>query len=69
MNNYKKQADFEQSVAAMRDAIPQLIEVMPYLAKTHMEYFKALKKEGFTDQQALYLVGAHGVNLGMPPQK
>jgi hypothetical protein len=64
-NDFKKQAETEQNIAAFKDGVLQLLDVIPHLAKLYMEYFKALKKEGFTDEQAISLIGQHGTSLGM----
>lgn len=64
-NNFRRQAQFEQDLAAMRDAVPMMLETLPYIAKLHKEYYKELIKQGFTPEQALYLVGAHGTSFGI----
>ncbi|MCR4436182.1 MAG: hypothetical protein QHH06_10415 [Clostridiales bacterium] len=67
-DNYKKQAEFEQNLETFKDGVKQMLDVIPHLAKLYMEYFKALKKEGFTDEQAIYLIGQHGTSLGIKGQ-
>jgi hypothetical protein len=64
-NKFKQQAQFEQDLAAMRDAVPMMLDMLPHIVKLHMEYYKALIKQGFTPEQALYLVGVHGSNFGI----
>ena len=46
------------AVQAMKDELPLQIEIAATFAKIRREKFKAYKREGFTDEQALDLVKA-----------
>ena len=55
--NAKEQHNFDQSMAMMA-------EYLPAIASALMTYKNALMEQGFTEQQALYLVGVHGTSFG-----
>jgi hypothetical protein len=61
----KRQSENEQVLAGIRDAIPEMTQSFPYLSKLFFEYFTSLRAAGFSEQQAIYLVGAHGTSFGI----
>ena len=65
----KDQANFEQAAAALKDMVPMLIGILPDLAKLYMQYYKALLKAGFSAEQAIQLIAAHGTSLGIKGQQ
>lgn len=67
--DYKTQSQMEQSVAMLRDLIPHYIPVMPHIAKLYKGYFDALVGAGFSETQAIYLIGQHGTSLGIKDGK
>ena len=74
MNNFdkedlKKQAKHEQNMATLKDAVNEMFDVIPHIAKLYMDYYKALKAQGFTNEQAITLIANHGASLGIEVPK
>jgi hypothetical protein len=63
-DNLRKISQLEQGIAQMKDNLPMFKDALEALAKNYFIYYEALKKSGFTEQQALYLVGVHGASYG-----
>ena len=53
----KEQHHFEETLASIE-------LTLPLVTQTLMVYYKALVHQGFTKDEALYLVGVHGTTLG-----
>lgn len=53
--NENKQFDLAQHVKNFRENMPAHIEYAELQARLYFKKYSALKKEGFTDQQALEL--------------
>lgn len=74
MNNFdkedlKRQAKHEQNIATVKDAVKEMFDVIPHIAKLYREYYKALKAQGFTNEQAITLIAHHGTSLGIEVPK
>jgi predicted transcriptional regulator len=55
--NSKDLHNFEQSLGDIEKMLPLVTQAL-------MLYFKALVAQGFTTEQAMYLVGVHGTSFG-----
>jgi hypothetical protein len=53
----KEQHDFENTLAEVEKTLPMITQALAL-------YYKSLVNQGFTDEQALYLVGVHGTSFG-----
>lgn len=53
-----EQHNFEQSLTRVESALPSVVRAL------HI-YYKALVEQGFTEGQAMYLVGVHGTSFGV----
>lgn len=53
----KEQHNFDESMAVMESYLPAIASAL-------MTYFKALVAQGFTEAQAIHLVGVHGTSFG-----
>jgi hypothetical protein len=67
MSNIEKELGWEEQVALMKANRPRLLEAMellretyPLYAEQYRKYFEALTAQGFTPEQALELIKAHG---------
>ena len=65
MRDLRNLSKNEQEIAALRDSVETMAESIPYIAKLYREYYNALLKEGFTEKDAVYLIGVHGITLGL----
>lgn len=54
----------EMALKEMKSNIPLMIDLGVQVSKLLREYYNALIKEGFTEQQALQIVINHGVSYG-----
>lgn len=61
----KKLAKNEQAIAELAENLPLLMEFVPYIVNAHMAYYKELVKQGFSSDQAIYLVAQHGTSFGL----
>lgn len=55
LNGGNKSNEMKEAVRKLRDDLPDLIEYLKLGAQLRMEKFKALKKQGFTNRQAIEL--------------
>jgi hypothetical protein len=53
----KEQHNFEESMAQVESNLPAIASAL-YI------YFKALVNQGFTEAQAIHIVGVHGTSFG-----
>lgn len=56
MATEKEQVSFAQAVKNLRDTLPAMLEWQALQARLQRARFEALVREGFTADQALYLV-------------
>jgi hypothetical protein len=56
MATEKEQVSFAQAVKNLRDTLPAMLEWQALQARLQRARFEALVREGFTAEQALYLV-------------
>lgn len=64
-----EQAEYEIAKAAMEKGVPAALAAYPSIAKLTMSYYKELVKEGFNEQQALYIVARQGYLAGPAPEQ
>lgn len=62
-----KEIEFNQAKKDILDEFDITIQTFKMISKMEYEYFKALLEEGFTEQQALYIVAKQGINIGGKP--
>ena len=62
-DDYKREANNEQIVAQMRDAVLETLPMLKHVAKLNYQYYKSLLDSGFNEAQALELVKVHGTNF------
>ena len=55
-------------ITELKAAIDGMIEMAPHNAKAVKAYYNALVEEGFTEDDALHLVTAHGYMPPLPRQ-
>ena len=67
-DSMKKLAQNDQQVSELAEKVSLVLDFIPEIARIHMTYYKELVAQGFTAEQALYLVAKHGVNCGAAPQ-
>ena len=59
-----EQAEYELAKAQAEKGVPAMLGAYPSIAKLTMTYYKELVKEGFNEQQALYIVAKQGYLAG-----
>lgn len=59
-----EQAEYEIAKANVEKYVPAALGSYPSIAKLTMSYYKELVKEGFNEQQALYIVAKQGYLAG-----
>ncbi|PFR93485.1 hypothetical protein [Priestia megaterium] len=59
-----ERAEYEIAKATMEKGVPAMLGAYPSIAKLTMTYYKELVKEGFNEQQALYIVAKQGYLAG-----
>lgn len=60
-----EQAEYEIAKANIESAVPAMLAIYPSIAKLTMTYYKDLVKEGFNEQQALYIIARQGYMAGV----
>jgi hypothetical protein len=59
-----EQAEYEIARAQIEKGVPAMLGVYPSIARLTMSYYKELVKQGFNEQQALYIVARQGYLAG-----
>lgn len=60
LNEIEAENNFKEFI----DGLPNLIKLCTMIAKSEKAYFNELVKEGFSEEQALQIVMAHGIYPG-----
>lgn len=63
-NKALNEIEIEQTLKDFTEQLPGYLKYCSMIAKQEKAYYDALVKEGFTAEQALYLVGQHGIYVG-----
>ncbi|ARF67254.1 hypothetical protein B7C51_04600 [Paenibacillus larvae subsp. pulvifaciens] len=56
-----EQMEFELAIESMQKILPMMLGTFPTIAKLSRVYYDELIKEGFSEDQALYIVAEQGI--------
>ena len=63
-NKAMNDIEIKQNFKDFMDGLPNYLKLCSMISKSEKVYYDELIKEGFTPEQALYLVGQHGIYPG-----
>lgn len=60
-----EQMEFELMAQQLEKAVPAMLGAYPAIAQLTRAYYQQLKKQGFSEKEALHIVAIQGFNAGI----